>query len=247
MELLITFLVIGIIFLVNVFINIDNKILEALINLIPLIYPTFKLWRSNLRKNIKWLSLMSKDGVGFKYYVQYRECSINREKYIEIVNAIKENDKKTRERRFEQSLNDENLYFSRFTIYNKDDIRIVFDNQENDLNIIYNGGRTYKYVLDKVKGINNILNNELKSVVWNETICELRIDFDSNDNSENPFIKKFFSKFKEHDIRIRFKGKNNSIIELNNESIIIKNNSSTNNLIDDIVDELECKGIKDFI
>lgn len=243
-DLLVSIIILIIITIFNLIFEVDNKILEAFIALIPAAYPTYTIWRSNIKKNIKWMNVSRKD-VNYKYTNSCYTSDIDEEKFISIRDRIlnirgSQCDKIT-------TIFGENMYKFECRIFKSSFIMCKYRSDTNEFFLEYVGGKSYKFatrtiekVIEELEEVFNMLR-----IDSNNSCIEIEFVGIENNPENNPFVTKFFSDFDDIKLNLKYKGKNNSNIEIKNSKIILKN-SHISSLIKDLDSEFIIKNIKDY-
>lgn len=244
-DLVVSITILIIIAIFNLIFEIDNKILEAFIALIPAAYPMYTIWRNNIKKSIKWMNISRKD-VNYKYSNSCYTVDIDEEKFIRIRDRIlnirgAQCDKIT-------IFFGENMYKFECRIFKSSFIMFKYILDSNQFFLEYTGGKSYKFATRAIGKVIEELEEVFNRLRIDSNNCCIEIEFVGieNDPVNNPFVRKFFSDFSEIKLNLKYKGENNSNIEIKNSKIILKN-SHISSLLKDLDSEFIIKNIKDYL
>jgi len=236
---IITFIVFFI-YTISQVVDIQNAALSYIVNIIPIIIPTFALWKYTPRNYLKFMSLKS-NNISYDLTLKLSECPLDINGFKEVRNTLMNIYNNMSDGRILNENLGEILYIS----------TIEIDTTLIELRYNINMQELFISSRDKIKyklffKVSQSLLSSLQSIFtsrdrYYETILiNLKISFkdDTIDcDCRNPFSQKIFSGFQNKLVSFKYETKNKSLVEISNNNInFVSDNLDTIN--DDIRKEL---------
>lgn len=239
MELLISCILASIIIIIGLALNLKNATLNFLFQTIPVIIPTFIIWKNKPRNFLK-LMIFKKRDIKFSYEVKISQCNLNCTNFDNIVKTLLHFDCVINGNQYNIIHNTkDDLLFSAYINVDTTDVQIDYYIESKTLCIHSSDMISYNVFIKRIKLLNNSLNESLSSIIYKNILIKLKIDFLSTIKKEcrNPFVQKIFDGFNKKIVSLTYIGKNSSHVTITNNSIeFLANNIDSINY--DIVSEL---------
>lgn len=230
-------------FIIGQIFNIENPILNFLLQSIPVIIPTFIMWKNTPKHYLKFLSLKKKD-IKYTYTIRIATCKLDPDEFEAIKNALLSfNDKyKGNTKRVITSRTTDLLLSSVFEV----DTTIIDLNyyiEDCTLLVKTSGRLSYNVFISRIRLINDKLIAALSKAKYDNLLACLKIDFSSLEDGDarNPFVKKIFEGFGQKIVSIKYIAKGESQVSITNHSIELLADS-LNSISEDFLNELSLFG-----
>lgn len=229
MDLLLATIIIFCVFIITLFIPINNKALEALVSSVPVIIPTLIMWARIPKNYLKFMSIKS---VNVKYQIDIKieQCFLSEVHFLEARQNLLKLDQTNKGRILKSSIGEE-IMLSLLEI----DTAIVELRYHQDAQTLYiktESNIKYKLFFHIAKRLLVEINSTFtsnKGLYYNKenVMTKIRIVFIDNIRntdvsrvySSNPFWKELFQGFKNKLVDFKYETKNGNIVVISNDII----------------------------
>lgn len=228
-ELIITTIAILIASFASIYYDLNNKVLNSIIDLIPIAIPTVYMWYNTPKNYLKIMSI-KRTNVQYEFYVSIKDVLIKEKHFKHLIRSIIDLDYNNKGKVVNNSYGP--YIFKSDVKLNSAIIEVVYNVSNSTLILKAESIANYNLFFDFADNIlKNILalfgNNEGLRYKNENVISKVKINFidKKNTDTKNPFWKKIFGQFNKKIINFTYQGKNNSKVLISNDSIEITNNN----------------------
>lgn len=225
-DIILTIILIILSIVISTILNLKNAALQALIDLIPLVILTIRLWYNRPRNYIRMLGIINRN-IKYHMTIKLEGCHIDNNFYIKIRDEFLGLYGKKSGKIISQNIG-EYLWKSYLEIdsclievnYSMEDGCIYFETKSKT--------KFRNFINDAGKVI-SIVSNSFATSCYNHEAEVININLVYlNRNQEDiphPLITKFLKSFNNMTFRMKYNGKNGSSIEISNRGVIISGNN----------------------
>lgn len=243
-ELIISSLIAIAFFIIGKMLNLEDVALQNCIDAIPVIIPTFIMWKNSPKNYLKFIMLFRKN-ITYTYTAKVSSCDISPDEFRDINEYLKKfNDKYGGNSKKVLSCDIDDCVYTSILEVDSTFIKLHYNIESGVLLIESTAKLLYRVFIDRIQLINDALNKATTKYCFSELLISLKLDFISDNESEsrNPFIEKVFTGFSKKIISICYRAANNSEVRISNHTIEFLSNSISN-LNKDIRSELTLFGL----
>jgi len=211
--------------LLYIFLNLSDAVLECLIEMIPVVILTIRLWWNKPKRYLYVTGMLNKI-VKYTMVIRLEQCDLDKEDYVDLCEKIRNI--------YGEEIGkivSENLGEFLWKTYIEVDAGLVelnYNLETGDLYIETKSKIRFRNFIKDVEKISSIVltffaestSSYFKEIV-NITISYLK---KNKEGIANPFVSKFYGEFNKPVMDFRYQTLNESKIEINNQSICIVGN-----------------------
>lgn len=226
-EQIITLTVILVFAITSLIVDLDNKVLDSLLKIVPVIVPTFVLFINKPSNYLKFI-YFRKSNINCVLKTRISHCTMDKQEFGKIIKVF---------------LNDRELVTSGNKVINKTmsnynydaDLKInssymklSYDLEKMQLYIEFEGELSYKNFLTRVDKLHEMLTKALNTIKYESQLYNLTIIYKGDEECSNPFIAGLFRSFDNKSVNIMYTGKMKTKINISNNKISFNNDSILN-------------------
>lgn len=229
LDIIITVMMIIASGLLGSFLHLNNAVIEALINLIPLFILSLRLWFNMPRNYFHVIGVINRN-IQYLMVIRLEDTVINVDYYDKLCDNLRNY---TNSGSGKLIKNSKGQY--KWSSYIEVDaclIEIEYDLESENLYIETKSKTKFRNFLCDVENISEKLLSMFSESTnrYSNELINIKIEYLNRKNShkENPFFTKFFDKFKDMNMDLRYRSSNGSIFKINNKGINVSSESLLN-------------------
>lgn len=225
-DIILTIILVILSIVISTILNLENAALQALIELVPIAIITIRLWYNRPRNYIRLLGVVNKN-IKYHMTIKLEECNIDNSFYLNLRDELlglygKKNGKVINQNTGEY------LWRSYLEIdsclieinYNLEDGCMYFETKSKT---------KFRNFINDVGKVIMIISNLFSSDCCNHETEVISIDLvylsRNQEDIKHPLISKFFEGFNNMSFRMKYNGKQGSLIEISNRGVNISGNN----------------------
>lgn len=228
-DIILTIILIILSIVISTVLNLKNAALQALIDLIPLVIVTIRLWYNRPRNYIRMLGIINRN-IKYHMTIKLEGCHIDNNFYIKIRDELLELYGKKSGKIINQNIGDY-LWKSYLEIdsclievnYNLEDGSMYFETKSKT---------KFRNFINDARKVIMIVSNSFSTSCYNHEAEIININIvyltKNQEDIPHPLIAKFFKSFNNMIFKMKYHGKNGSSIEISNKGVSISGNNLTN-------------------
>lgn len=221
LELLIGIVLSVILFIISKVSTINNVVIEYLLDALPILIPTFLLWKNTPRNYLKLMSLRSRN-ITYNLVIKLSYCPIDDSEFEKINDVFMTDSVGEKNGRILNQSIGEHIYKSILDI-DTTIIELEYFVYDEIFMVNLKDKTKYKLFFDRSEEVLNKINSifSKRHMYYEEVLISLKIEFMDNckKNCKNPFWDKILDGFNTKVASFKYETENDSIIEISNNKI----------------------------